>query len=638
VAKPKAWFTDDVKRQKFLTAIRSGATVLQACDAAKWSFALVDGWMREDERIRLDIENAKALAPAIEASREQDKLEPPKLEGGKFDRWKRARDEAAKLGPGMLGFVLYLDNLLASDPGAHTMSEWLRWTLGEFYASGKHEFWMCAGRGFSKSTNFTKVVTAECIFAESDTPPGEEFVCPVLSVDLDEANNKVPWIKRALFKVGYNKTDVTIHEKDAGRTSFQFADAHGKEVIMKCFPATVKAMSGPTLRCAFNDELAKWQERGKDGESFQTNSATQVLSAQGGAWRTLKNKRCYNVSSAWLTSGPHYERIKRGDNEIRFVARIGERFLDAAKAGFYLVANKLDACVKHDDAERVRTYANALRADSPCIPSWLGNPNVDPWDGYLKQDENLDDWFREFGSVSSDQIVAGNAIRKELIERGRLTIRIASKDIDGRYAAIDTGESENPAALGIVERVVHEVRLGTAIERRYQWRPHRIEQWERKPKDPPLDLRGVVLPSMARIIVAEQCVLAWWSDGYASGAVQTVGAEFGIQTIFVATSEQWRDIYEPLATALAETPCPVVLSGRDLIELAIKQLGQTMKIARKEGYSVAFPREGKRHAECGQVLARALAHAGIGTMPQEPERFIFGDDRYSAHRRSLSSY
>jgi hypothetical protein len=33
-----------------------------------------------------------------------------------------------------------------------------------------------------------------------------------------------------------------------------------------------------------------------------------------------------------------------------------------------------------------------------------------------------------------------------------------------------------------------------------------------------------------------------------------------------------------------------------------------------------------------------LAHAGIGTMPQEPERFIFGDDRYSAHRRSLSSY
>jgi hypothetical protein len=260
----------------------------------------------------------------------------------------------------------------------------------------------------------------------------------------------------------------------------------------------------------------------------------------------------------------------------------------------------------------------------------LGNPNVDAWDGYLKQDENLDDWFREFGSVSSDQITAGNAIKAELMERGRLATRVVTREIDGRFAAIDTGETENPAALGIVERVVHEVRLGTSLrERRYQWRPHHLEQWERKPKDPPLDLRGVVLPAMARIILDKQCVPAWWSDGYASGAVRIVAGLLGIQTIFVSTSTQWEDIYEKIATALAETPCPIVLSGCANVELAVKQLGQTVKLARKEGYSVAFPRDNSRHGELGQVLARALAHAGVGQTPPDdgPLWRSFGSDR-----------
>jgi hypothetical protein len=636
MARQAAYKNEDVK-VKLLEELRAGKTRHEAAGSIMTPLKTFESWLAKDDDLVREVEAAEAIGLVTLADKPRATPKP------NADRWRRSHEQAAKLAPGFLGYVLHIDNLVSSEDGSHKLSPWLVFSLGEFYESGKHEYWLRAGRGFSKSTSFTKVSLAECVFAESDTPPGEAFIYSVLSLDLTESGYKVPWFKRGLSKLPYMSEEIEIFEPKVGRAFFKFTDCHGKRVEVRCFPPTIKAMSGPTLRGGLNDELAKWVENRSDDETQQTNSATQVLSAQAGAFRTIKGKRLYNLSSAWLKQGPHFERVNKGSNEIRYVARIGEPFLDAARDGFLVVANKLSERGDHEKAARIFEYVASLTANSPNIPSWLGNPTIDPWFAFLKQDENLDDWLREYGSVSADQVIAGNAIRPELMERGRVAVRVVSREFDGRFAAIDTGESENPAALGIIERVIHEVRLGAGVrERRYQFRPHLVRHWEREPGGPPLDLRGVVLPAMARIVLAEQCVPAWWSDGYAAAAIQIVASSVGIQTIFISTSEQWADIYEPIATALAETPCPIVLNGsnissksdRDVIDLAVAQLGQTMKVARKDGYGVAFPRDKSRHGEGGQVVARALAHAGVGTLPpcKRASELVTFDDRYSAFR------
>lgn len=196
-----------------------------------------------------------------------------------------------------------------------------------------------------------------------------------------------------------------------------------------------------------------------------------------------------------------------------------------------------------------------------------------------------------------------------------------------RFAAIDTGASKNPSALCIVERIVHEVNG----ERRYQFRPLVLKEWRRKPGGLPLDLRNVVLPEMARLMTSYGCVMRWWSDAWSGHDIENVGALFGIQTVYISTSTVSRDMYEPIDAALAIDPCPVVLNGCDGIDLAVAQLRQ---VRRANDGKVIVPKIGVDHGELGQVLVRALAHAGIGTMPPAKHANVptFFHDKYSDFR------
>ena len=268
-----AAYKDDAVKVKLLWALRSGESLKDAAATINKPLGTVEGWIRNDDDLAQEVEQAKQAGLVALSDKPRADVAKPNA-----DRWRRAHEQAAMLAPGFLGYVLYVDNLVSSEDGSHKLSPWVVFSLGEFYGSGKHEYWLRAGRGFSKSTSFTKVSLAESVFAESDTPPGEAFIYSVLSLDLTESGYKVPWFKRGLSKLPYQADEIEVYEPKVGRAFFKFTDCHGKRVEVRCFPPTIKAMSGPTLRGGLNDELAKWVENRSDDESQQTNSATQVLS------------------------------------------------------------------------------------------------------------------------------------------------------------------------------------------------------------------------------------------------------------------------------------------------------------------------------------------------------------------------
>jgi hypothetical protein len=612
-------------KARMLDALRRGMTRAEAAEAGGAKAVTFAGWVDRDAVWQLEVEAAEREAKATGAAHVAKVARDPKTGG---DRWSKFRQEAAKLGGGTWGVLLYLDGLLAARPGAHAMSPWWRWSLGEWYASGKPVYLGRIGRGGGKSTTQTEVVVTETLFGERDVPPGETWIWPFLSVDMSEANLKVGPLEHALGAVGLDNSTLRKFSggKD-GRTVLAYQDARGQQVEVRVYPATVDAMSGPTLAGATNDEEAKWKaDKGKG-----TNSAEDVLDAMAGAFRgDAVTKKHMRISSAWMTRGPHFDDIKAGDNELHYVAHIGP-FLDVARAGFELVAGRLAAAGKHDDARMVRQYAATLTANSPNVPSWVANPTHDVWGGFLRARQRTRKWLRECGSWSSDEADEGDYFDPQTIDLGCAVARVVTREIDGRFPAIDTGARRNPSALAIVERVVHEVRTGAGRERRYQFRPHLLR--ERRPNGRALDLRNDVLPEFARLILAAGCVPAWWSDGWSGHDVENVGALFGLTTHFISTSTVTRDMYEPIDAALSADPCPIVLSGCDSIDAAVAQLRAVMRGA--DGKAIV--REvGTEHGELGQVLVRALVHAGVGTMPTTAERMVLGDGRYSAARRSFA--
>jgi hypothetical protein len=622
VAKVAA-YKDEAVKVKLLWSLNAGQDLREAADTIGYPLRTVQGWIERDEGLRGEVETA---LEAGKVARTNAPVARDEKTGA--DRWKKLREDAAKLAPGMLGFLLAVDARTSTKKHGHAFSPWWRWALGNWYESGKAVFLGRIGRGGGKSTTQTNVVLAETIFGERSIPDGETWIWPFLSLDMDEANLKVGPFESALEAIGIGKADYVKHARTGGRTSIAFKDSRDNSIEVRVYPNTVSAMSGPTLVGATNDEEAKWKASTDASSGVKTNTAEEVLDAQGQCFRgDATHKKHMRISSAWMTHGPHYEDIEAGDNELHYIARIGP-FLQLALDGFELVASKLEKLGKHDGAKTIRGYAATLTEDSPNVPSWVANPSHDVWGGFLRARQRVRKWLRENGSWSSDGADEGDYFEPETIDRGAIVARVITREVDGRFAAIDTGAKKNPSALGIVERVIHEVRLGTSTrERRYQFRPLVLKQWSRKPGGLPLDLRNVVLPAMARLILENQCIPAWWTDGWASDQIEHVARSFGLQTIYVSTSTATRDVYEPLDAALAHDPCPIVLAGCAGIEQAVAQLRQVRRAS--DGKAVV-PHQGTEHGELGQVLARALAHAGVGASPPDddaPEWRSFGSDR-----------
>lgn len=649
MAARKAWFTEEVKRERFLTAIRNGASNFQAAQIAGWSFATVENWLDTDDVIRLEVERARGFAPAVVASAAQDKPVARDEKAG-ADRWRKLREDAARFAPGMLGFLCAVEARLAARPGAHSFSPFWKWCLSEWYSSGKPVFLGCIGRGGGKSDTQTAVVVTECLFADRCVPPGETWMWVFASQNMSEANLKFGPLESALHGVGLSSADLKIHRRKDGRSEIGFVDKNDQQIEVRCYPNTKDALRGPTLAGATNDEEPFWRADRELG----TSSADDYLDAQAGAFRgDIKTKKMMRIGSAGDAHAALMRDIEAGDNDLHFVARLG-KFVREAVDGFELVASRLFTEGRTDDARTIRQWAANLSEESPWIPSWVGNPTHDIWGGFLRLRKRVAKWLRENGSKPGDGAEEGDYFEPQTIDNAvamrahEVELRPTRHHVptftryahDGtpgilfgklqgnfeRFAAIDTGAKKNPSALAIVERVIVEVRG----ERRYQWRPVLLKEWRRKQGGLPLDLRNDVLPEMARILKRYGC-LSWWSDGWGGDAVEIVGAINGIQTIYVDTARATQQVYEPLDAALTQDPCPIVLSGCEGVEAAVAQLRQVRRAG--DGKAIV-PKQGVEHGELGQVLARALAHAGIGQTPpdEHASKFVGIPDRYSAFR------
>lgn len=619
MAARKAWFTEDVKREKFLTAIRNGASNLQACEAAGWKWATVEGWIDTDDAIRAEVELARGFAPVVTASKSQDKhvARGPKTGA---DKWQRLKNESAKIAPGLAGILLYVDGLLATK-GHPPMSDWWRQTLCNFYVSGKRWCLLLVGRGGGKSTTLERAALVESIFEQRKSPPGQTWSWLFLSVLKSDARKRLDEIGALLDAIGVS------HERTApdGVPTLTFEDANGNQVSLISIAATIAATSGPTSIGCTCDEEEKWAD-----EKTGANPASEVLRSLRQTFRTRPNVRAYRCSSKFDDANIHFKDIKSGDTAAHFVARLGPVGLPLALQGFERAAQFEALHERHDNARKLREYAATLTEQSTAIPAWVANPTHDIEQGRVDE-EDFDSWMREVASHGDGAPIVGNMFQDGLLERALATHPIEQHSMGERFAAIDTGSSENPSALCIVERV--------ASNGRYHFRPLVLKQWERQRNGLPMDLQNEVLPEMARLMKQNKCFPRWWADGYAGFAIEHVGANEGIETQYVSTSTAYRDTYAPLLVALRQTPCPLALGGRlDGLDKAVQQLRQTKRETSKDGHRAVLPKVGTEHGELGQVLVRALAHAGVGTMPpnESASKFVGIPDRYSAFRGSGS--
>lgn len=665
---------------KLLLALREGKSRVEAAGIITTPLKTFEGWIDRDDAFRKEVEDAEFVGRELaEIRREEQAKQPARDPKTGADRWRKLREDAARFAPGMLGFLCAVEARLASRPGAHGFSPFWKWCLSEWYASGKPVFLGCIGRGGGKSDTQTAVVVTECIFADRVVPPGETWIWPYLSKDMNETNLKFGPLESALKALGLGGDDLKVHRRKDGRSEVGFVDANSNMIEVRVYPNTKDALRGPTLCGATNDEEAFWRA----DKDLGTSTADDVLDAMAGAFRgDAKEKKHMRISSANTVDSTLMRDIEDGDNDLHFVARLG-RFVCEAVDGFELVASRLFAEGRTDDARTIRQWASSLSESSPWIPSWVGNPTHDIWGGFLRLRKRVAKWLRENGSKPGDGAEEGDYFEPQTIDNavaaipaqhvthpapmqpnlhpswdghvrvkgsGRVYKQDTSRPVhEGdekilfprpsvprlvstpeHFAAIDTGAKKNPSALAIVERAVINVRG----ERRYQWRPVVLKEWRRKQGGLPLDLRNDVLPEMASILKQYDC-LSWWSDGWGGDAVEIVGALSGIETKYVDTARATQQVYEPLDAALTQDPCPVVLSGCEGIEAAVAQLRQVRRAG--DGKAIV-PKQGVDHGELGQVLARALAHAGVGQTPpdERASKFVGIPDRYSAFRSNGS--
>lgn len=669
----KAAYKDDSVKVKLLWALRSGQNLKDAAATIDKPLGTVEGWIRKDDDLAREVEQALEEGTV---ARTTNPVVRDKQTGA--DRWRKMREDAAAFAPGMHGFLLAVDARLSARKGSHALSPYHRWMLSEWYRSGKPVLLACEGRGAGKSDMQTCVVVTECVFAPRVIPPGETWIWPYASKDMNETNLKFGPLESSLNAIGLGVGDLKIHRRKDGRSEVGFQDASGGAIEVRCYPNTKDALRGPTVCGGTNDEEGFWRA----DKDLGTSSADDYLDAMAGAFRgDATTKKLMRISSANTKETTLMKDIETGDTDLHFVARLGP-FVAEAVAGFELVASRLFAEGLTDDARTIRQWAMGLSELSPWIPSWIGNPTHDVWGGFLRLRKRVSKWLRENGSKPGDGAEEGDYFEPQTIDRAVATVRVNGiphaartqpnlrpswdghvrfRDTghiwkqdtnnpvpDGadkllfpqqhepriigapeRFAAIDTGAVKNPSALCIVERVVHIVNG----KRRYQFRPVLIKQWSRAKGGLPLDLRNKVLPEMARLILENKCVPRWWTDGWAVDQIQLVGAAFGIDTKFVSTSTATKDIYEPLDAALAHEPCPIVLSGCEGIEEAVSQLRQ---LRRGSDGKAIEPHVGVEHSEGAQVLARALAHAGVGSLPpdESASKFIAIPHRYSDIGRS----
>lgn len=586
MARLPIWKTDPQRLARALEVLAHGGERASAARAASVGLETFLRWIDESPEVRAQVESAEIGArsrgakPLIVEGRARPKVQN--------ERWRSVREEAAALGPGLFGILLWVDRRLV-EKGFPALSPWWVWVLGAFYLAGIRWLILLVGRRGGKSSTLCRVAVVEALFGDHAISPGDPLVWPIFSTDMAEARGRLRMIAAVLGVLGIEFAEGQLQ----GRPRIVTKTIADHDLEFRVYPATVAGASGFTAPGVTCDEEAKW----KDEESG-ANPAREVLRAVRPTMATQARAHGYRCSSAFGAIGTHHEAITGGDSALHFVARLGP-FLEEARRGFYAVA---DLEHSDEDAKTIRAHADGLTEDSPAIPSWIANPTLDPVATRLDEPD-LSTWLREYGSVASS---AGETAFFDALHLARA----ATLDLRGDgpcFCALDPGSRRNAFALAIVRRVW----TGEA----FAFAPVILRQWVPAP-GAPLDLRLVVLPEAAKIARAYRCD-TWITDAHALTEVEIVGAEHGIATVCRAEGEAYEAEGRPVRDALHRGQVSLAgCEGADELQAQLRGVRSRLAGGRQV---MTWPESGDLHGDLARAWVSACAAAGAGQEVEEPQ-------------------
>ncbi len=206
--------------------------------------------------------------------------------------------------PPLFVALLEIDAQLAAR-GFPALSSWWRATLRAFLSSGKKRFVLRCGRRSGKSTTLAKLAIVIALRGGWRLPPGEAMIVPFISIDRDEAAERLRNIKGMLDALGvsYRPRENEVEITTPGGTA-----------IFRVVTASYRAAVGFSSACVVCDEVARWRDR----ETYE-NPAAEVVSSVAPTTATLGGFVILS-SSAWSNIDYHAEQFALGDTDAQMAA------------------------------------------------------------------------------------------------------------------------------------------------------------------------------------------------------------------------------------------------------------------------------------------------------------------------------
>lgn len=388
------------------------------------------GW---DANLHATAEHDKLIAEAEDSAQEED-------------GFAKVRRAAARLGPGLIGTLRWIDDR-CQKARMHPLDPWWLQAFSSFYESGKLVFVADVGLRGIKSYSVSRSIVNDALFANRKLDPGTIGVIPIMSSDRTEATDRFHTIKRILRACGVSPrkkveddgdgdiipggVDITYASRTlpSGGGLIEVTDWRGHHIEFRVYPAKITGAVGYTGVAGFADEVDLWpvDELGvsdSDVASVQTggraNPADVVLDRLLERFTTtIASAHLYIVSASYRGhQSAHARKVRDGDTPIQYVARLGAL---GAKRDDEQRA-RLAAAIGSDDP-RLHEPANP---ESPYIPAWVTNPASSIETCYMLSRSRLGPMFGRYGGRPDEadlstqhpisRVVIANDMRDYLVD------------------------------------------------------------------------------------------------------------------------------------------------------------------------------------------------------------------------------
>ena len=298
-------------------------------------------------------------------------IPPPLITSGEtpwVTVWAQIRRDAAQLAAGEFGQLLWVEQACVK-AGMHPLDRQWLWHFQEFYASKKRMDVGRYGLRAAKSDSNCRAITAEVLLTPRRLEPGFVGVCPVMSSNMGEADDRFDTIVQVLSACGLTDlTGLRLPQEDGFQRSgggssarvISLRDAQGYKVEFRIYPASISGAAGFTGIAGFCDEVDLW------GKEAGANPAKRVFEVLLARYATQPTAKLHVMSASYHHDSEHAAMIAAGDTALQRVARLGA---DGAAKDTEARATLAVSVGSRDPL--LLTPADPKSTDIPC---WVSNP------------------------------------------------------------------------------------------------------------------------------------------------------------------------------------------------------------------------------------------------------------------------